>query len=587
MTRRPLSPRLALALAILALASSALAEPPTGEQLVPPGLLAGTPFHVDELARESLAEVEGSPIVLREAVATALARNPTIREQLLGPVVSEAELEARKGVYALSFFADAAAAQSVTPQASALAGADNIDLRTERFGAGLEQPIEASGGSVRLGIENQIEKTNSAYASLSPSYVPTLTLELKQPLLRDLLIDRSRAQIRLAEIDHTQAGLLLTQTVRDVVRVVEQDYWELHHAMQLVRINRLALELGKALLANDRRRFEVGVLPKPDLLDDEASVARLEDDLVRTRSSLRGASDALRRDLGLPLAGPGLLAADPPTADVPQVAAVDALVARALAEREELESDGNTITQRSIEAEAAENDRLPALDLVAGAGLTGLAGSGRPTSFGGEIFESPFTGNFPDSYDSLASGDYYDWSVGLSLRVPLTSDTADYEAQAANVRRRIAERSLARNRQDVELEVRRAHDDATTAAARIETSTTAFLRARDNLESEAKRYTLGASRTDDVIRKIEAYARALATVSRARADHRIAIAAVERASASNLERLGVVVPTGDERERPTPGDVGAGKAEPLEPRLVDGAARPAPGAPPAPAPPAP
>ncbi|MBK7974360.1 MAG: TolC family protein [Deltaproteobacteria bacterium] len=528
MTRRPLSPRLVLALSALALAAPVLAQQPTGEQLVPPGLLAGTPFHVDEMERESLAEIEGSPIVLREALATSLARNPVIREQLLGPVVSEAELEARKGVYALSFFADAAAAQSVTPQASALAGAEDIDLRTQRFGAGLEQPIEASGGSVRLGIENQIEQTNSAYASLSPSYVPTLTLELKQPLLRGLLLDRSRAQIQLAEIDRTQSGLALTQTVRDVVRVVEQDYWELHHAMQIVRINRLALELGKALLGNDRRRFEVGVLPKPDLLDDEASVARLEDDLVRTRSALRAASDALRRDLGLPLAGPGLLAADQPTADVPDVGPVDTLVARALAEREELKRGTNVIAQRSIEAEAAENDRLPALDVVAGAGLTGLAGSGRPTSFGGEIFESPFTGSFPDSYDSLATGDYYDWSVGLQLRVPLTSDTADYEAQVASVNRRIAERSLTRTQQDVELEVRRAHDDAATAAARIETSTTAFLRARDNLESEAKRYTLGASRTDDVIRKIEAYARALATVSRARADHRIAIAAVER-----------------------------------------------------------
>ena len=162
--------------------------------------------------------------------------------------------------------------------------------------------------------------------------------------------------------------------------------------------------------------------------------------------------------------------------------------------------------------------------------------------------------------------------LGLQLRVPLTSDTADYEAQVASVNRRIAERSLTRTQQDVELEVRRAHDDAATAAARIETSTTAFLRARDNLESEAKRYTLGASRTDDVIRKIEAYARALATVSRARADHRIAIAAVERASASNLERAGILVPTGDEAGRPTPEDVGAGKAEPPEPRLVGGGA---------------
>ena len=74
-----------------------------------------------------------------------------------------------------------------------------------------------------------------------------------------------------------------------------------------------------------------------------------------------------------------MLAADQPTADVPDVGPVDTLVARALAEREELKRGTNVIAQRSIEAEAAENDRLPALDVVAGAGLTVPDGN-RPTA---------------------------------------------------------------------------------------------------------------------------------------------------------------------------------------------------------------
>lgn len=554
--------------ALFASATFALAQPMAIDPLVPPGLLSGTNLAVDEMAKATLTELEGSPLVLREAIATALARSPEIREQLLGPVVSDAELAARRGVYALTFFADASAAQSVTPQASALAGADDIDLRANRFGAGLEQPIPVGGGSVRLSLENQIEKTNSSFTSLSPSYVPTLALELDQPLLKNLLVDRSRAEIRLAEIERDQSSLALVQVVRDVARAVERDYWELHFAMQQVRINRLALELGKTLLGNDRRRFEVGVLPRPDLLDDEASVARLEDELVRTRSVLRAASDRLRRDLGLPLTGPALLAADRPEARGPASDAAEELVKAALAKREELARGANEIAQRDVDVEAAENERLPALDLVAGAGLNGLSGSGRTTSFGGEDLVSPFTGSFFDSYDELTSGDYYDWSVGLTLRVPLTSDTADHEAQVSRLRRRTAERTLERTRQDVELEVRRAFDDVSTMAARIDTSSVALDRARENLESEAKRYSLGASRTDDVIRKIDAYARALGTLSRARADHQIAIAALDRATASNLEKLGVELPSANDPHRPTPEQVTSGEAEPRVPHIT-------------------
>ncbi len=540
----------------------------TPPPLVPPNLLAGTPFQLDEMSKESLSEIEGSPLVLREAVATALATSPEIREQLLGPVVSDAELEARKGVYALSFFADLSGEHQVLPEASALAGTSSTDAKLLQFGGGLEQPIPVGGGQVTLGLENQIVETNSSYVSLSPEYVPVLSLELKQPLLKNLLIDQSRAQIRLAELERTRSSLTLAQTVRDVTRTVEGDYWELYFAMQQVRINRLALELGKTLLGNDRRRFEVGVLPRPDLLDDEASVANLDDELVRTRSVLRAASDQLRRDLGLGLAGPGLLAADLPEGVTLPTEPVDAIVAKALASREELARASAEVEQRGVDSELAENQRLPSIDLTADAKLDGISGSGRAVDFGGVTLDSPFVGDFGDSYHQLVSGDFYDLFAGVRITIPLTSSEADHEAQVAHLKGKTAERTLERLKRDVDLEVRRAHDNLTTAVARIGTSGVALDRARENLESEAKRYSLGASRTDDVIRKIESYARALGTFNRAQADARIAGAQLDRVSANNLERLGITVPKSSDSKRPSPEDVIRGTAEAPAPHMA-------------------
>jgi len=67
-------------------------RPAGPDPLLPPSTLADTPLAGAELQAAADQELEGSPIVLREAIATALSRNPELAEQVLGPVVSEAEL---------------------------------------------------------------------------------------------------------------------------------------------------------------------------------------------------------------------------------------------------------------------------------------------------------------------------------------------------------------------------------------------------------------------------------------------------------------------------------------------------------------
>ena len=284
-------PRAIVGSALLALvaAGPAAAQDSPLEELLPEKLLAGTPFAVDEMVATAVAEVEGSPLVLREALATALDRSPEIREGVLGPVLSESELEARRGVYALTFFASGAAARTLTPSASALSGAASVDERVQRFGGGLTQPIAPTGGEVSLELDHEIRETNSSFTSLSPQHTPTLALRLHQPLLRDLLVDRSRADIRLAEVDVGRSEATLAALTRSVAANAESGFWDLYAAMQTARIRRLSLELGRKLLANDRRRYELGVLPFPEVVDVEATVARLS-----TTSWSPGASSGRR-----------------------------------------------------------------------------------------------------------------------------------------------------------------------------------------------------------------------------------------------------------------------------------------------------
>ena len=206
-------------------------------------------------------------------------------------------------------------------------------------------------------------------------------------------------------------------------------------------------------------------------------------------------------------------------------------MARALERRDDVTGARLDVTRGEIELDAAENDTLPRLDLDAAVGLTGLSGDGRPVDFGGTRVTPAFDGSFGDSYDELASGDFVDWSVALSLTLPLTTDVADHRRDVAEVGLTQARRALDRTAEDAALGVRAAHEDARTEAERVETAAVVLEKAARNLQAEARRYQLGASRTDDVIRKILSYGDALSALVGARTGYAAARARLAEATA--------------------------------------------------------
>ena len=79
------------------------------------------------------------------------------------------------------------------------------------------------------------------------------------------------------------------------------------------------------------------------------------------------------------------------------------------------------IEARHIMVKYTKNQTLPRVDLFGTIGTMGLAGRDQPKctiSFGGGSRGSPTKTHWDDVADSMASGDYYNYAVGIKIEFP-------------------------------------------------------------------------------------------------------------------------------------------------------------------------
>jgi outer membrane protein TolC len=105
-------------------------------------------------------------------------------------------------------------------------------------------------------------------------------LTLRQPILRDFWMDQPRYSIALSKANLRISELALQQQVMTTVTAVENAYFNLIYAAESVVVQQKALELAERLLAENKKRVEVGAMAPLDEKQAEAEVASRRADLL-------------------------------------------------------------------------------------------------------------------------------------------------------------------------------------------------------------------------------------------------------------------------------------------------------------------
>jgi outer membrane protein TolC len=200
--------------------------------------------------------------------------------------------------------------------------------------------------------------------------------------------------------------------------------------------------------------------------------------------------------------------------DQPQLRAtainVDEAITNALANRTDMQQARKNLESTDITLKFTADQKLPAVDLQARYGVTGIGGTQfqyDQNTFPPTVLNSTQRG-FGDVLHDVFGNNFRSWSFAVNFSYPLGTSVAD----AALAQGRLQRQQQVTGIRDLELQiatqVRQAGRNVNTNLKRVEATTKARELAERRLEAEEKRFTVGLSSTFELVQAQRDLARA-------------------------------------------------------------------------------
>src|SRR6185295_12051310 len=122
--------------------------------------------------------------------------------------------------------------------------------------------------------------SNSFLNSYNPLLQSGLSVNVSQPLLRDLFIDPARQLLATSRINRDIAGTRLRESLVRTTANVKTVYWNLVSARAAVDARQKSLDLARELTRVNKAKVDVGQAPPLDLVSAQAEAASNEEQLI-------------------------------------------------------------------------------------------------------------------------------------------------------------------------------------------------------------------------------------------------------------------------------------------------------------------
>ena len=452
-------------------------------------------------AQAPVAPAASSPPTLRltvdEAVKMALDHNIDLAAERLDPQIGDARVAAATGAFRPAFTTGVQRNNQLQPPASFLIPAPTRnDAVTSRVG--LDQKLPWLGTSYSLSWSTAHTNSNSFLNSYNPILESGLSVNVSQPLVRDMATDAARQQLATSRVDREIAGARLRETLVHTVAGVKSAYWNLVSAIANVEARQAALDLARELVRVNRAKVDVGQSPPLDLVAAEAEVAADREQLIIAETSVRQGEDQLRTQI-FDTSDPSVWTVKIDPIDPPPLGLaspdLDAAVANALRDRADLGRARKDIDNAQVGVKFTSNQRLPDVRLNASYLASGLGGTQvlRTGGFPGAITGSGGVTDFGSVLNQLITGRYSTWAVGLSVSYPIGQASEEANYARAKLEHVQSQGRLKSAESRAVQQVRDAWWKIDMNAKRIETTRAARELAEQRLDAERKRLDVGIS----------------------------------------------------------------------------------------------
>lgn len=439
-----------------------------------------------------------------DAVKMALENNLGVQAERLNPRIQDLALSRAYSAYTPELFATTTRSSSSAPPRDFLSQGVAVTTSGNLFAnGGIRQQVPWFGGAYSIGLAGSRATSDAPRTAFSPQLGSDLDFAYDQPLLRGFRIDSFRSNIETQKNESTIVDLQLVERITQTSRQVRNAYLTLVNAISSMDVAQQQLDLTRQTLKNNQRRVEVGTMAPIDIVAAEAEVARSEEGVILQEGSIEAAQDVLRTLIINPQQS-DLWTMKIEPAEQPvltqQPIDVETITRNALANRTDIGQLRKQIDNVDVNIRFNKDQKLPAVNLRAGYGLTGVGGTqfeygSDPIGGGVPPIISSSQRSFSDVLHDVFGNDFRSWNFSVNFSYPLGTSLADAALAQSRLQRQQGDVSLRELELEITRQVRDAARQVQTSMKRVEATRKARELAERQLEAEEKRLAVGLSDT--------------------------------------------------------------------------------------------
>lgn len=480
---------------------------------------------------------------LEDCILRALKDNLRVAVEVYNPEIADASLSRAKELFMPRLEMSYGSERKENPSSWWLEQAETVIDETSAYSFSIAQQIP-TGGNFSLSLRGYRSETNQGFQRINPVYGNTLQLDFSQPLLRDFGFKVSRKEILIAQNNLDISRSQLESVLIDTIYSVQEAYWNLVFSIENYKVKQQSLQLARDLLVKNRKEVEVGKLAEIEILNAEAVVASREADILQAEAQIRRSEDLLKNLLNIEEEenSKTIVPSDKPEYIQREISLEDAL-RQALEKRPDLKMKLKDIEIRELNLSVAKNQLLPGLNLQLSYWSPGISGD--------RIIyqdDNPFLGvigkeegspsdSFRDAFKLL----YSNWSVGLTLTLPLSNVLTKADYVRAKMEAEKSQLELKNFERQVYLEVKDAVREIETNAKRVQAYRVARELAEKRLEAEVKKLDVGLTTNYFVLQYQEELANAKSMELKSLMDYNLSWAKLEKVIGSSLEKRDIKI----------------------------------------------
>ncbi len=422
-----------------------------------------------------------------------------------------------------------------SPTSTQLQGASILNDLTQQTQIGYSQTFQ-TGTNFQGSFIADKSSTNSSFNFLNPSISTTLQFTVTQPLLRNRGLFPNRAPILIAQRNLKQARASFLGEVNGVILQIVNNYWNVVLARENLSVQQKSLDEAQKSYDHDKKALSLGALPPLDIYRSESQVASRRVGVIQAEYAVKQAEDQFREGIGADL-DPATRVLDLEMSDRPEPVGalpnvdIPTALARAIANRPELEAVHEQLAADELSVRLAHNGLKPDLELsgfYAGNGLAGNDPAVGNTGLSNTLSQS-FRFAFP----------FY--GANLSLALPVRNHNAEANLADSLVSRRRDQYQERETNQSITLEVTTAVHSLEAAKLGMEAAKVAVDLARETLHADERKYELGTEQIFFVLDAQTQLALAELSLIQSQVNFQVAVAQVDHATGELLEHHHVQV----------------------------------------------